>query len=156
MLFRILKQISNWAGIQGATLSSIEEPLLAAGLTKNNIATLINGNRDDGPATFDKYQSAAYQGISNIRGSELQQILNILDVTTPNIKQMSDLLDQKKIFPNSWCSMSTPTATGYAPIYLSNGDVDPKIEKEVATYLPTTTGCEELGKIIPQIGRAHV
>lgn len=162
----LLRQISKLAGIRRGTLNIVEVPLMAAGLTSDNIKTLIDGNREDDPLTFDKYQQLAYQGMSNITGSDLQQILDILDVTTPNIQNLADLLDQKKIFPNSWCSMSTPTSTGYTPTYLPNGDVDTSnggyvpiylpdgsvdmnLAGDVSVYLPTASGCEELGKIIP-------
>ena len=155
----LLRQLSDVAGLQGGTLQVVETPLIAAGLTKSNIRTLVAGNRNVSarrtinatvdPQTFDRYQNLAYQGMTQVTGADLQQVLNILDVTTPNINTMADLLDQKKIFPNSWTTLATPTAVGPMPVYLSDGAADMNLAGTVSSYLPTASGCEELGKIIP-------
>lgn len=145
----LLKQISDVAGLQGGTLRVVEDPLVRAGLTKENIRTLIRGNRDADPLVFDRYQNLAYQGMTMVTGSALQQVLNILDVTTPNINTMADLLNQQKIFPNSWPTLATPTAAGPVPVYLLDGGVDMTVADAVSAYLPTASGCEELGKIVP-------
>lgn len=145
----LLRQIANIAGLRGTTLSVIETPMIAAGLTKANIKTLVTGRREDDPLTFDRYQALAYQGMSRVTGASLQQVLNILDVTTPGINTMADLLDQKMIFPNSWKTMSTPIPGGTMLVYLPDGTVDMSLAKNVSTYLPTASGCEELGKIVP-------
>lgn len=145
----LLKQISAVAGLQGGTLKIIEVPLTSAGLSKSNIQTLISGTRENNPSQFDQFQRLAYTGMTKIVGTDLQQVLDILDVTTPNIETMADLLDQQKIFPNSWTTMATPTATGPVPVYQDNGSVNYSLAESVAAYLPTPSGCDELGKIIP-------
>jgi hypothetical protein len=145
----LLRQISTLAGLQGQTLQVVETPLIAAGLTKANIRTLIAGSGTVDPQTFDRYQSFAYQGMTQVTGSDLQQVLKILDVTTPNINTMADLLDQKKIFPNSWPTMATPTVDGPVPVYLPDGGTNMNLAEAVSSYLPTASGCEELGKILP-------
>lgn len=145
----LLKQISKVAGLQGGTLKIIEVPLIAAGLTKANILTLLTGSRDANPTQFDQYQRLAYTGMTNVVGVDLQQVLSILDVTTPNISTLADLLDQKKIFPNSWTTLATPTANGPALVYQDNGSANFALAAQVAAYLPTASGCEELGKVIP-------
>jgi hypothetical protein len=145
----LLKQISKMARIQSGTLQIIETPMLAVGLTVVNIKTLLTGNRDLDPTTFDRYQSLAYTAMTRITGNDLQQILNILDVTTPNIGTLADLLDQQKIFPNSWKSLTTTTTNGVVPVYLDDGSVGPGLSAAVSAYLPTPSGCDELGKIIP-------
>lgn len=145
----LLKQISKVAGLQGGTLRIIEVPLVAAGLSKDNILMLISGSRDANPAQFDQYQRLAYTGMTNVVGVDLQQVLSILDVTTPNISTLADLLDQKKIFPNSWTTLATPTANGPALVYQDNGSANFALAAQVAAYLPTASGCEELGKVIP-------
>ena len=145
----LLKQISKVARIQSGTLRSIETPMLSLGLTRNNIQTLITGNRDQDPITFDRYQSMAYGAMSRITGDDLQQILSILDVTTPGIETLADLLDQQKIFPNSWKTLTTTTPNGVVPVYLDDGTVGPGLSQSVSAFLPTPSGCDELGKIIP-------
>ena len=145
----LLRQISKVAGLQGGTLKIIEVPLIAAGLTKANILTLLTGSRDANPTQFDQYQRLAYTGMTNVVGVDLQQVLSILDVTTPNISTLADLLDQKKIFPNSWTTLATPTANGPALVYQDNGSANFALAAQVAAYLPTASGCEELGKVIP-------
>jgi hypothetical protein len=145
----LLRQLSDVAGLQGGTLQVVEIPLVAAGLTKANIRTLVANNRAADPQTFDRYQNLAYQGMTRVTGAGLQQVLNILDVTTPNINTMADLLDQKMIFPNSWTTLTTPTAAGPVPVYLPDGGVDMNLADTVSSYLPVASGCEELGKIIP-------
>lgn len=145
----LLRQIAKVARIQSGTLSVIEAPMLIVGLTKDNIRTLIVGNRDEDPITFDRYQNLAYTAMTRVTGTDLQQVLSILDVTTPNIETLADLLNQQKIFPNSWRSLTTTTSNGVVPVYLNNGSVGPGLSQSVATYLPTPSGCDELGKIIP-------
>lgn len=145
----LLKQISKVARIQSGTLKIIETPMLSLGLTTANIKTLISGNRNNDPITFDRYQSLAYTAMTLVTGNDLQQILSILDVTTPNIETLADLLNQQKIFPNSWQSLTTTTPNGVVPVYLENGSVGPGLSQAVSAYLPTPSGCDELGKIIP-------
>lgn len=145
----LLRQISAVGGLQGGTLKVIELPLIAAGLTKANIQTLISGNKEANPNQFDQFQRLAYVGMTKVTGTDLQQVLSILDVTTPNINTMADLLDQQKIFPNSWTTLATPTAVAPVPVYQDNGSTNLELATAVAAYLPTPTGCEELGKIIP-------
>ena len=145
----LLKQISKVARIQSGTLQIIEIPMLAIGLTAANIRMLIAGKRDDDPVTFDRYQSLAYTAMAQVKGNDLQQILSILDVTTPNIETLADLLNQQKIFPNSWKSLTTTTSNGVVPVYLNDGSVGPGLSQSVAAFLPTPSGCDELGKIIP-------
>lgn len=147
----LLRQLSDVAGLQGGTLRVVQDPLVLAGLTEANIRTLIQGNRSADSLTFDRYQSLAYQGMTQVTGSALQQVLDILDVTTPNINTMADLLNQQKIFPNSYTTLSTPTATGTVSIYLPDGGVNMQLADTVAQYMPTASGCEELGKVVPPV-----
>lgn len=146
----LLRQIAAVADLQGGTLKVIETPMLALGATKANIQQLVTGNRADNPVAFDRLQKIAYDAMTRITGANLQQVLDILEVTTPNIVTMADLLDPKKIFPNSWQTMATPTPAGPVPVYIDNGSVNMTLATTVANYLPTPSGCDELGKIIPQ------
>jgi hypothetical protein len=87
----------------------------------------------------------------NMVGSDdLAQILSILDVTTPGITALSDLLDPVKVFPLSYATLQTPSPNGPVPIFDSTGAVNSDVQPIVNSYLPTQSGCDELGKIIPQ------
>jgi hypothetical protein len=145
----LLKQIAKVAGLQGGTLNSIEGPLLAEGLTKKDIQTLISGENSVTPNQYNLLQRLAYQGMENVTGTDLQQILSILDVTTPNIDTMADLLDQSKIFPNSYTTLQTPSPNGPIPIYGNDNSVNMEVADNVENYIPSDTGCYELAKVIP-------
>lgn len=145
----LLRQLAKVADLQGGTLKIVETPLLAAGLTRANIQTLLTADRADNPTQFDRYQALAYEGMMNVKGADLQQVLNILGVTTRGLQSMADLLNPQKIFPNSWPTMTTTTPTGVVPVYQSNGSIAPELGPAVSVYLPTPSGCDELGKIIP-------
>jgi hypothetical protein len=84
-----------------------------------------------------------------ITGDALAQILDILSVTTPNIDSLDDLLNPLVMFPLSYASLQTPSPNGAIPIFSSTGSVNSSIAPVVNSYLPTASGCDELGKIIP-------
>lgn len=145
----LLRQIAEVADLQGGTLKVIETPMLALGATRADIQTLVNESRTDNPIRFDQLQKIAYNAMTQVTGAGLQQVLSILEVTTPNISTMADLLDPKKIFPNSWSTLATPTVAGPIPVYKDDGSVNMSLATTVSNYLPTSSGCEELSKIIP-------
>lgn len=145
----LLQQIAAVANIQGGTLKVVETQLVLAGLTKANIKTLVNRGAVVTDNEFDQYQKLAYIGMTKVVGADLQTVLDLLDVTTPNINTMADLLNQQKIFPNSFTTMKTPSAAGPINIYLNDGSVNLNIEPTVNAFLPSATGCEDLGKVIP-------
>lgn len=145
----LLLQIATVANLQGGMLRGVETQLLAAGLTKANIRTLIRQGATVTENEFNQYQRLAYNGMTKVTGADLQTVLSILNITTPNIQTMADLLNQQKIFPNSWRTMNTPTPGGPIPVYLNDGLVNMSIAPVVNSYLPAATGCDELGKSIP-------
>ena len=156
----LLQQLANVAGTTGSSLPGVIQQLKTAGsqraLTDAEIRTLVNDNRvslfnPTGVSTqeFDQLQKIAYQAMANVTGQELLDVMSVLDVSTPNINVMTDLLDLKKVFPNSYQTLQMPTASGPMPIYLPNGAVDLTLAPVVNQVLPTPSGCDELGKIIP-------
>ena len=54
-----------------------------------------------------------------VTGDELANILRILDVWTPNINTLADLLNPAVMLPNSYPSLTTPTADGPRAIYIT-------------------------------------
>ena len=152
----LIQQISALAGIKGRTVPDLQNAMLSMGLSAADIANLVNDNRVGlnkptglTPNEFDKLQLLAYNAITMISGDALAQILDILGVTTPNIDSLDDLLNPVIMFPLSYASLQTPTPDGAVPIFNSTGAVNSNITPIVNSYLPTASGCDELGKIIP-------
>jgi hypothetical protein len=152
----LLQQISARAGIQKGTVPALQNAMLAMGMTEIDIENLITDNRIGvfNPTgitnnEFDRAQRLAYNAFTMISGDALVQILDILDVTTPNITGLEQLLDPVKTFPLSYPSLLAPGANGPVPIFSANGSVNTTIAPIVNSYLPAATGCDELGKIIP-------
>jgi hypothetical protein len=152
----LLQQISTLAGIRGRTVPDLQNAMLAMGLSATDIADLVNDNRVglNNPTglsqnEFDKLQLLAYNATTMISGDALAQILDILGVTTPGIDSLDDLLNPVKMFPLSYASLQTPSPDGAVPIFNSTGAVNSSITPIVNSYLPTASGCDELGKVIP-------
>jgi hypothetical protein len=152
----LIQQLSTLAGIRNQAVPALQSALISVGLTTDSIRDLVNDNRvgfnnPNGltPNEFDKLQKSAYDALTLVSGDNLAQILDILDVTTPNITSLEQLLDPTKTFPLSYLTMQTPSPNGTVPIFGTNGAVNSSIAPVVNSYLPTSTGCDELGKIIP-------
>ena len=153
----LLQQISQQGKIRGDTLPLVKPALLATGLTDANIADLVNDNRygllnPNGLTQneFDQLQRLAYNAMINVKDTALLQVLDILDVTTPNIASMADLLDPVKVFPLSYQTLQTPTINGPIPIYNGPESVSSAVAPAVEVNLPVNNACDALGKIIPQ------
>lgn len=152
----LIQQISKLAGLRGRAIPSIHAALISIGLVDDDIANIVNDNRAGlnkpnglSQNDFDRIQKLAYDALSFISGDDLTQVLDILDVTTPNITSLEQLLNPVKVFPLSYSTMQTPTPVGPVAIFGTNGSVNSSISPIVNSYLPTSTGCDELGKIIP-------
>jgi hypothetical protein len=152
----LVQQVSKLAGVRDKTVPGLQGALISVGLNDVDVVNLVNDNRiglfnPNGLTQneFDRTQRLAYQALTTVSGDPLTQILDILDVTTPNINSLDELLDPTKVFPLSYSTMQTPTPNGYVNIFDSNGAVRSEIAPVVNSYLPTASGCDELGKIIP-------
>lgn len=87
---------------------------------------------------IDSVQKLMYQAMLKITGDELSQILRVLKVTTAGIETMADLLNPVKLFPNSFQSLTAPTAQGPRAIYLdSEGTVNSALAEELPSYVVT-------------------
>ena len=146
----LLQQLSAQGNMGNSTLPCVNAALQMAGLTDSEIADLISNNREslfnpNGLSTnqFDRLQKKAYQGMTMVAGDCLADVLAILEVTTPGIDDMADLLDPVKILPTSYPSLKFEDTL----IYDANGDVNSSISNELNAT--SVTGCDELGKIIP-------
>ena len=159
----LLQQLALVSGATGSSLPAVVSQLKNVNdsrnrraLTDSEIRNLVNDNRVSlfnpgglSAQEFDQLQKIAYQALADVTGADLQDVLSVLEISTPNINTMADLLDLKKIFPNSYQTLQMPTASGPMPIYLNDGSVDLTLAPVVNNILPTPSGCDELGKIIP-------
>jgi len=107
----LIQQISRRAG----TISPLIVPLSIAGVPEN----VILGLNDSAVIVTDTVQKLMYQALLNVTGDDLANILRILDVWTPNINNLADLLNPAVMFPNSYPSLITPTADGPRAIYIT-------------------------------------
>ena len=145
----LLRQVAAEGNMVGGLFGGVQAPLLAVGLLAKEIQILLAGPDTVSENEYLRLQQLAYQGMSNITGTELQQVLSILGITTPNINNMTDLLDQTKIFPYSYTTLQTPTPEGPVPIYGTDGSVNMNLSDNVSAYLASPNGCEDLGKVLP-------
>lgn len=151
----VLQQLSDEGKITSGTLSCVASKLAEYGLTESDIVLLCTP--DSSPRTpstneFNALQKKAYSAMATIDAECLGYVLDVLGVVTPNIKNMADLLDLKKILPESWISLTVPSAAGGVVLLFNpDGSVNPEVQaalnSSVAIVLPA--GCDELAKIIP-------
>jgi len=158
----VLQQLSDEGKITSGTLSCVALKLAEYGLTESDIVLLCTP--DSSPRTpstneFNALQKKAYQAMDTIDAECLSYVLDVLGVVTPNIDTMADLLDLKKILPESWISLTVPSAAGggggggggVVLLFNPDGSVNPAVQaalnSSVAIVLPA--GCDELAKIIP-------
>ena len=153
----LLQQLAKVGHMTNGTLPGVQSQLNLAGLSDKDIANLVNNNIQSlfnpkglSSYEFDKLQQKAYAGMTMVTGSDLTNVLVVLGVTTPNVITMADLLNPAVMFPNSFTSFTTPSPAGPIPVYQNNtGTVNAAIQPLVDANLPSASGCEELGKIIP-------
>lgn len=150
----LLQQISIAADIARGTLPVLAVALGKQGLTEEEIIELCTpaqSTLDLSRVGFNSLQKRAMPALDSITGTDLIDILAILDTALPNIQKLSDLLNPVKLFPSSWPSLTVATPGGAALIFTSNGATNPDIETTVQSVVvnASVTGCDELGKIVP-------
>lgn len=118
----LLKQIADLAN----PTPGLSRALLQSGIPDSIVYNL------DSARWSDQLQKLAYQAMTQITGSDLAQVLKLLRVTTPGITTMADLLNPLKLFPNSFNTLTAPTANGLRGIYInSSGTVNSRLETEL-------------------------
>ena len=157
----LLQQLAIKGNMLNGTTPCVTTALKAQGLTDGAIAALVNNDvqslyKPNGltPNQFDTLQKAAYPALVNVTGDCLQNVLDILDVTLPNIETMADLLHPLKIFPTSYASLTLPTPDGPVLIYDVDGNVNSAVEPILNSGALTPVGCDQLAKIIPAANAA--
>lgn len=121
----LTKQLYSLAGVN-ATLSTA---FATAGISVDIVLNITNPTT----SVTDSIQKLMYQAMTTITGDSLAQILTVLGVTTEGITTMADLLNPLKLFPNSYQSLTAPTANGPRAIYLDSAG---SINTELANQLP--------------------
>ena len=157
----LLQNIAECGNILNGSTPCVTVALKAEGLTDQNISDLVNNNvqslyNQNGLTQnqFNTLQKRAYPALVNVTGACLQDVLDILDCTSPNIETMADLLNPTKLFPTSFSSLTLPTPNGPVLIYDTNGAVNSVITPILNSGSITPTGCDELAKIIPPANAA--
>lgn len=110
-----------------AITNSLSVAFSAAGLSADVIKGIINGQGAD-----NTQQKLLYACYNLITGTDLQEILIPLNCHTKQLDSLADLLNLKKIFPNSYQTLtfpqynSTPKTTNSKTYYLlyENGQVN--------------------------------
>jgi len=111
------------------TIPTLSVAFINAGISTEIVLNLSSPT----VSVIDSTQRLMYQAMTQITDDALTQILTVLGVTTVGITTMADLLNPLKLFPNSYQSLTAPTANGPVAIY-----VDPagSINTQLITLLP--------------------
>lgn len=124
----LTQQLYSIAGVN----PTVSSAFVVAGVSTDIVLNITNPT----VSVADSAQRLMYQAMTTITGSELTQILSVLGVTTEGITTMADLLNPVKLFPNSFQSLTAPTAQGPRAIYLdSTGSVNTALANELPPYV---------------------
>jgi len=122
--------------VAGGNLPVIALAFVSVGITQEVVLNLDNPQA----SVSDSTQKLMYQAMTAITGNNLQQVLDLLHVTTPNITTMADLLNPCLLFPNSFQTLQSPTKTGYANIYINPyGTVNTNLSTQLPAYMLRST-----------------
>lgn len=124
----LTQQLYSVAG----AVPTLTQAFIIAGISTEIVLNIT----DPTTSVTDSIQRQMYQAMTTITGTNLTQILSVLGVTTTGINTMADLLNPLKLFPNSYQSLTAPTATGPKAIYLdSAGSVNTGLINELPPYV---------------------
>jgi hypothetical protein len=114
------------------TVPVLSVAFIQAGITEDIVLNLTNPTA----STTDAIQRAMYKVMTQITGSELSQLLQVLGVTTIGITTAADLLNPLKLFPNSFETLTAPTANGPVAIYVdSTGSINTQLIQLLPPYV---------------------
>jgi len=137
-------------GKNSAITQDVSLALLAAGLSNSDISSITSGTNTN---VSMQQEQQIYGAFLIITGINLVNVLAPMQVKTPGLTTLADMLNIKKIFPTSYNSMTVPVynaspglPTNSKTYYLiySNGGVNsqldtPAIKEYVGTQLPSGT-----------------
>ena len=108
----LVQQLYSITGI----IPTLSVAFINAGISTDIVLNLTSPT----VSVVDSTQRLMYQAMTQITGDDLTQILTVLGVTTVGITTMADLLNPLKLFPNSYQSLTAPTANGPVAIYINS------------------------------------
>jgi hypothetical protein len=111
------------------TIPTLSVAFINAGISTDIVLNLTSPT----VSVIDSAQRLMYQAMTQITGNDLTQILTVLGVTTVGITTMADLLNPLKLFPNSYQSLTAPTANGPVAVYV---DSTSAVNTNLITLLP--------------------
>lgn len=124
----LTKQLYTVSGV----IPELSQAFNSAGISIDVVLNITNPTT----SVTDSIQKLMYQAMTTITGDTLNQILTVLGVTTVGINTMADLLNPLKLFPNSYQSLTAPTATGPKAIYVdSAGAINSALINELPPYV---------------------
>lgn len=124
----LIQQIYSVTG----AIPSVSVVFVAAGIPTETVLNFTNPQA----SVSDSIQRLMYQAMTQITGTGLQQILQVMGVKTTGINNMADLLNPVKLFPNSFQSLTVPTASGARAIYVdASGAVNTALESQLPAYV---------------------
>lgn len=131
----LLQQISTITNLS----PSVRSKFIASGISNAALEDALMQNA----TVSDSVQRLMYQVMKNIKGTDLEQILIILNVTTTGIETMADLLNPVKLFPNSFPSLTVRTYNQGTSSLLraiyndSQGTINSKLLEYLPRYILT-------------------
>ena len=128
----LVRQIINVVG----AVPVISLTFIGAGVPADVVVNLDNPQA----SVSDSVQKTMYLAMTQITGDALQQILDLLGVTTAGLTSMADLLNPVKILPNSFQSLTVTTKNGTRAVYTdANGSVNTNLIQSLPAYVLSST-----------------
>lgn len=116
----------------GANVPVLAVYFIAVGIPQEIVINLSNPT----VSVTDSIQKLMYAAMTQITGTDLQQVLKVLNVKTTGIQTMADLLNPIKLFPGSYQSLTVTTPQGLRAIYINDqGTVNSNLREELPAYV---------------------
>lgn len=97
---KLLLNLQKW----NALTASVKLALLFCNLTDTEINNILSPSFQTSP----EQEKKIYDSFLLIKGSDLDAIKTILNIQTGGLTSLADLIDPKKMFPNSYKTLTTP------------------------------------------------
>lgn len=133
-------------GENNAVIQDLVLALLSSGLESSEVQGLISGTI--ATPTVEQEQEI-YSAFLMIIGENLEEALAPLQCTTQGLTSLAELLDVKKLFPNSYQSLTVPkynselglptNSKTYYPLYISGGLNEALMTADMNEYVGTQT-----------------
>lgn len=125
--FKNINIVSTPQGLADAlvrtnTISNVAEQLEAQGIDAFELQNAIESNDDIDMKPVA--QKRLYNAFKNVTGAQLEEILLVMGFETTGITTLADLLDLRKVFPQSYATMQT-VIDGDAKLIFINGSISP-------------------------------